>query len=54
MRPNWPRRRLTVGAFALDGGSQDAAVLATLDPGTYTVKVSGVGDTTGVALVEIY
>jgi RHS repeat-associated protein len=45
---------VTVGAFALESGSQDAAVLVTLDPGTYTVKVSGVGETTGVALVEIY
>ena len=44
----------TVGAFALDSGSKDAAVLVTLDPGAYTVKVSGVGDTIGVALVEIY
>ncbi|RLA20714.1 MAG: hypothetical protein DRQ56_02495, partial [Gammaproteobacteria bacterium] len=44
----------TVGAFPLESGSQDAAVLITLDPGAYTVKVSGVGNTTGVALVEIY
>ncbi|RKX31488.1 MAG: hypothetical protein DRP71_13360 [Verrucomicrobia bacterium] len=43
-----------VGAFALDDGSADAAVLITLDSGAYTIKVSGVGDTTGVALVEIY
>ncbi|RKX33118.1 MAG: hypothetical protein DRP71_10945, partial [Verrucomicrobia bacterium] len=43
-----------VGAFPLDIGSQDAAVLITLDPGAYTVKVSGVDNTTGVALVEIY
>ncbi len=44
----------TVGAFVLDDGSSDAAVVATLLPGAYTVKVFGVGDTTGVALVEIY
>lgn len=44
----------TVGAFALPGGSKDAALLARLLPGSYTVKVSGVGDTTGVALVEVY
>jgi len=43
-----------VGAFALDSGSKDAAVLVVLDPGRYTVKVSGVGNTIGVALVEIY
>ena len=43
-----------VGAFPLDDGSSDAAVVATLLPGAYTVQVFGVGDTTGVALVEIY
>ncbi len=43
-----------VGAFALPGSSRDAALLATLQPGTYTVQVSGVGGTTGLALVEIY
>lgn len=44
----------TVGAFALDSGSKDAALLVTLQPGVYTVQVSGVGATTGVALVELY
>ena len=43
-----------VGAFALPAGSRDAAVLATLAPGNYTVQVSGVGGTTGVAIVEVY
>lgn len=43
-----------VGAFALPAESKDAAILATLPPGSYTVHVSGVGGTTGVALVEIY
>lgn len=43
-----------VGAFALPASSKDAALLVTLDPGAYTVVVSGVGDTTGVALIEIY
>ncbi len=42
------------GAFALPANSRDAALLVTLDPGTYTAQVSGVGNTTGVALVEIY
>ena len=32
----------------------DAAFLATLTPGGYTVQVSGLGNTTGVALVEVY
>lgn len=43
-----------VGAFALAGGSKDAALLVTLAPGAYTASVSGVGGTTGTALVEIY
>jgi hypothetical protein len=43
-----------VGAFPLPAGSRDAALLATLPPGAYTVQVSGVGGTTGVALVEVY
>ena len=43
-----------VGAFQLPAASRDAAVLATLAPGNYTVQVSGVGGTTGVAIVEIY
>jgi hypothetical protein len=43
-----------VNAFALDANSKDAALLLTLPPGAYTAQVSGVGNTTGVALVEIY
>jgi hypothetical protein len=40
--------------FPLAAGSKDAALLLTLNPGTYTVQVSGVGNATGVALVEVY
>jgi hypothetical protein len=43
-----------VGAFALPAGSRDAAILTSLPPGAYTVVVSGVGATSGTALVEIY
>jgi hypothetical protein len=43
-----------VGAFTLPAGSKDAALLITLQPGNYTVQVTGVGGTTGIALVEIY
>jgi len=32
----------------------EAAVMLTLPPGAYTAIVSGVGDTTGVGLVEVY
>jgi hypothetical protein len=44
----------TAGAFALTPGSKDAALVITLDPGGYTVVVSGANATTGTALVEIY
>jgi hypothetical protein len=43
-----------VGAFALASGSADCALIVNLGPGSYTVQVSGVGSTTGVALAEIY
>lgn len=43
-----------VGAFALPAGSRDAALLATLPAGSYTAIVSGVGNLTGTALVELY
>ncbi len=44
-----------VGAFALASStSQDAALLVTLPPGIYSAKASGVGNTTGVALIEVY
>ncbi len=43
-----------VGAFPLVSGSKDAVILATLPPGTYSAQVSGVGGTTGIALVEVY
>ncbi len=43
-----------VGAFALASGSADCAVIVTLQPGAYTVQVSGVGNTSGVALAEVY
>ena len=43
-----------VGAFPLASGSADCALLLNLAPGAYTVQVSGVGNTTGVALAEVY
>ena len=43
-----------VGAFALPAGSKDAALVATLGPGSYTAVVSGVSNITGTALVEMY
>ena len=45
----------TVGAFSLTSGtSKDAVLLITLTAGSYTVQVSGVANTGGIALVEIY
>lgn len=43
-----------VGAFELPSGSRDAVLLVTLDPGSYTAQVSGINNTIGVALVEVY
>jgi hypothetical protein len=43
-----------VGVFPLRGGSRDAVILISLPPGTYSATVSGVGNTTGVGLVEVY
>ena len=43
-----------VGAFALPLESRDAVLLVSLPPGSYTVQITGIGTTTGVALVEVY
>lgn len=43
-----------VGAFVLPAGSADSAMLVTLPAGLYTVQVSGVNNTTGIALIEVY
>lgn len=42
------------GAFPLQPGSEDSALLLTLAPGAYTAQVSGANDSTGIALVESY
>jgi hypothetical protein len=44
----------SAGMGALASGSKDAALVLTLEPGIYTIEVTGVERTTGVALVEIY
>ncbi len=43
-----------VGAFALAPESADCAQVVNLSAGAYTMQVSGVGGTTGVALAEAY
>lgn len=42
-----------VGAFAL-GSPNDAALVVTLAAGAYTLRVSGAGGSTGIALAEIH
>ncbi|MCF3651913.1 sialidase family protein [Synoicihabitans lomoniglobus] len=42
------------GAFALEPNTRDAALIVTLEPGGYTAMISGVGNTTGVGLIEVY
>jgi len=42
------------GAFSLPAGSGDSAMLLILPPGSYSMQVSGVGGTSGVAMSEIY
>jgi kumamolisin len=44
----------SVGAFALPSGSGDSALVLTLQPGNYTVQISGANGTTGIALAEVY
>lgn len=43
-----------VGAFDLDLGSADSALLVDLPPGVYSAEVRGVNAGTGVALLEVY
>ena len=43
-----------VGAFDLAQASKDAAIVADLVAGVYTVVVRGANNTIGTALVEIY
>ena len=40
------------GAFPL--ANNDSAMVLTLAPGNYTAQVTGVNNTTGVALIEVY
>jgi hypothetical protein len=44
----------TAGAFPLTPGSHDAALVVSLSPGTYTVVITGVNNTTGYSMVELY
>lgn len=44
----------TSGAFDLEAGSADAAILITVPPGSYSAHLSGAGGATGEALLEVY
>jgi hypothetical protein len=43
-----------VGAFPLLAGSKDSSMIVQLNPGAYTVQVTGVASSSGVVLIEIY
>ena len=49
-----PGTATAIAGTKLLRGGQDAAILRSLTPDTYTVEVSGVGNASGIALVEIY
>ena len=43
-----------VGAFPLVGGSKDAALTATLSPGSYTAQLGSANGASGSGLIEVY
>jgi hypothetical protein len=43
-----------VGAFNLVAGGKDSVILINLPPGGYSAQVSGAGNTSGIALIEVY
>jgi hypothetical protein len=55
---NWSSSTVTtsnsVGAFPFQPLSKDSVLVLNLEPGNYSAQVSGVGNTTGVAIVEVY
>ena len=52
--PNAARTAAISSTGLAPGNASEAAILATVAPGNYTAVVSGVGATTGIALVEAY
>ncbi len=54
---NWmndPNRQDVIDTGIAPTNDKESALVRTLAPGNYTAKVAGAGNTTGVALVEIY
>ncbi len=43
-----------IGAFPLDVGSRDSAVLRSFAPGSYTVRATAASDAGGIAYLELY
>jgi hypothetical protein len=43
-----------IGAFPLEVGSKDSAILVNLMPGPYTLHIRSADDTAGVSLLEVY
>ena len=50
----WAAAYASVGAFPLANGSRDGGLLVRLSPGNYSAQASGVNNTRGVALIEVY
>lgn len=51
----WSVAYANVGAFSLGNTTtRDAALVVRLAPGSYTAQASGIGGTSGVALIEVY
>lgn len=49
-----PAANKSVGAFDLNTGSKDAAMVVSLTEGNYSVVTSGTNSTTGTVLIELY
>lgn len=57
MNDNWkesPQRAQIEGTLYEPDDDRESVILASLFPGNYTVVLSGVGQTTGIGLVEVY
>jgi hypothetical protein len=53
-RPELAQAATRTGAYPFAAGSNDAAALVVLNPGAYSLLVSGVSGSTGIALLEVY
>ncbi|MBL9203875.1 MAG: hypothetical protein JNN01_02220 [Opitutaceae bacterium] len=53
-RPELAQAATRTGAYPFAAGSNDAAALVVLNPGAYSLLVSGVNGGTGIALLEVY